>query len=163
MKSGLGFVFEEKTVKAAEIENFQPVHRTEVERMHQGGGFGECECAAFGKDGTDELGTEIAVGTIQRDAQMTEKEAEDAVGIVFTTLEHIIYERFGTGINFFRYIQPKKSAGDIALFPIKSAVDMFFHESGGKGDCGIFPGKAVQYRQFTVKSEGNMSKRFTRE
>ena len=161
--SDLGFVFGKKTVEAAEIEDFQPVERAEIERMHEGCGFRECERAAFREDGADELGTEIAIGKIQGDAQMTEKETEDAVGIVFTPLKHIIYECFCAGIDFFRHIQPKQSAGNIALSAVESAVEMFFHESGGKRYGWVFPGEAVKNRQFRLERKGDMGERFARE
>lgn len=163
MKSDLGFVFEKKTGEAAEIEDFQSVKRAEIERMHEGCGFRECERAAFGEDRADELGTEIAIGKIQGDAQMTEKETEDAVGIVFAALKHIIYECFCAGIDFFRHIQPKQSAGDIALSAVESAVEMFFHESGRKRYGGVFPGEAVKNGQFRLERKGDMGERFARE
>ena len=139
MKSGLGFVLsEQESVETAEIENLQAVERAEIERVHEGSGFGKVESTAVGEDSADELGAEIAVRNIERDPQAAEKKSEKAVGVIVPVLKHIINERFCAGVDFVGDVHTEQSAGNIVLFSVESAVDMFFRESGRQGKCGVF-------------------------
>lgn len=149
--------------ESAKIEDVQTVDGTEIKRVHEGRRFRQLECAAFGKDGADELGTEVLIRYVQRDMQAAQEQSEDAVTIVFPTLKHIINKSFGTVINLIGHVHLQKGAGDIALFPVEPAVEVFLRQSGGKRNGRIFSRKTVKNGKFPLKRDGNMSKGFARK
>lgn len=149
--------------ETAEVEDVQTVNGTEIERVHEGRGFGKFKRSAFGEDGTDELGTEILIRGIVRDTQPAQEQSEEVIMIVFPALEHIINKSLCAEVNFIRHVYLQEGAGDIALSAVESAVEMFFHQSGGKRYGGIFPCEAVEYGQIRIECKGNMGKRFACE
>lgn len=149
-----------EVTEAAEVEDAEAFHSTEIGRVHECGRFWEFERAAFREDHADELGAEITVRHLKRDVEMAHEKSDDAVGVVFAALEHIQDFIFRTVVYLVRYVHPQERAGDITLFPVKAAVNAFFGETGGQRKGSVLPCKAVHNGQLAVKRDGDMGKRF---